>query len=246
MEITAPQIIQSNQNTPLNSAPNPAAQTDEAQAAVQTQQYYQQPPQQVQGTQLGQRFNPQAQYVPYERFQEVVGQANEYKQKLEEYQKSGQTEDASGADTEYWKNPRGYTDSKIEETQKNMNYFVQDEIDYRTTLGRVRSIQGYNDQIEEQLVSAIKTYNLASAGRGNAIRAAYRMVTGNELDRSASTVQAADSVKDRLARPAMTSPSGSGSGMSMDDFKKIPLDEFAKDPKGYSMKMLESSQQEGG
>ena len=245
MEITAPQIIQSNQTTPLNAASNPAAETQETQANAQTQQYYQQPPQQVQGAHLGQRFNPQAQYVPYERFQEVVGQANEYKQQLEKYQQTGD-DDASGADTEYWKNPRGYTDSKIEETRKSLDYFVQDEIDYRTTLGRVRSAPGYSDQVEEQLVSAIKTYNLASSGRGNAIRAAYRMVTGSELDKSVSVAQAANSFKDRLARPTMTSPSGSGSGMSIDDFKKIPLDEFAKDPKGYSMKMLESSQQEGG
>lgn len=174
-------------------------QVSTPQALPQTQaEYYAQHGQQVQTTPPQQA--PQA--VPYDRFAEVAHQKRTLEAKLGAMEETlnrlrtaidpatqaHETQaDREAREREFYQDPRGYVDARLaqlsEETQRAYPA-AQEAMDYELCKRGLRQLHGVNSEVENQVVDVIRQYGLKTVegGRGQAIRAAYKMVTGHGLD----------------------------------------------------------------
>ena len=139
-----------------------------------------------------------SQYVPYERFAEQVHSRKMVESKLGAMEETlNKLKSALGASddqtmsaqqqAEFYKDPHKYVESRIAEVTgqtERLYPAAQEAIDYELTKRQFRQLHGPNSDVENQMVKVIQDYGLqhSGAGRGSAIKLAYRVVTGKELD----------------------------------------------------------------
>ena len=91
--------------------------------------------------------------------------------------------------------------SELKEELQGQFAKVQESVGYEMDKRMVRQLHGDNSQVEEQMVEVIKSYNLKALGTQRAVRAAYRIVTGQELPSSLAAQQA--QAQQQAARPGL-------------------------------------------
>lgn len=188
-------------------------------AAPQTQEeYYAQHGQQAQAAPPQTQQPPQA--VPYDRFAEVAHQKrtleaklgameetiNRLRSAIDPTSQAQETQaDREAREREFYQDPRKYIDERIAELSEATQRAypaAQEVMDYEMCKRGLRQLHGVNSEVENQVVDVIRQFGLKTVegGRGQAIRAAYKMVTGHNLDDVGGT-NGQRQVKQSLASP---------------------------------------------
>jgi hypothetical protein len=206
----------------------------------------------VQSESVGQSDGQQsAKTVPYERLESVSKKNQELEKQIRElnarYESLSQPEQVrqemeqrKREEEEYWKNPYGFTKKVKEEIRQDFERIqneAQEAHQYRDRLGQFRNSPEYSQELEGAMSQYIGQFLTNEKGKvlvspAKAIEAAFQAVTGRkfgEWQQGYSTRQ----VKERLIRPSGVG-GGRAPGMSEDSFKKIPAEEYGKDPKKYN------------
>lgn len=142
---------------------------------------------------------------------------------------------------EFYRDPKGYADG----IEKRLNKMVADKfseaqasVGYELDKRMVRQLHGDNSEVEQKMVEVIQGYGLKRLGAQQAVRAAYRLVTGQELPASMAAVSNAG-VRNRTQQPN-GQQGGGGDDMTLETFQRMPLAEFAKDPQGYARRIMQA------
>ena len=140
---------------------------------------------------------------------------------------------------EFYRDPKAYADNIKRDLEKKFSgqfKEVQESFGYELDKRLIRQMHGDNSEVEQKMVDAIQTLGLKRLGPQNAVRAAYRMVTGRDLPASMAQVQA-NGVRNRTQAPNQGGGEN-GDAMTAETFRQMPLAEFAKNPQEYARRMI--------
>lgn len=203
----------------------------------------------VSGKKLGGKFSPDKQYIPYERVQQIQGQFEgkiaELQQALAQLQK-GQGEavdpEAKARSEKFWKGPQEYVDEGLEAIHQRF----QEEVGKRLILRDLRSSPGFSRELEQRMVEIIQENRLGKLDPEAAVKVAYKLATGKELGRAdnqgGNDGYTTRMTKERLSKPSSAGGAGAEGGMSLEDFNRMSLAEFSKNPQGNINKLLASQE----
>lgn len=152
----------------------------------------------------------------------------------------GETADEKKARlAEFYRDPKAYADNIKKELSKAISEKfseAQAGVAYELDKRMVRQLHGDNSEVEQKMVEVIQGYGLKRLGAQQAVRAAYRLVTGQELPSSMAAAQN-QGIRNRTQQPNQGGGQG-GDDLTLETFQRMPLAEFAKDPQGYARRIM--------